>query len=133
MNAIRDVATSFLYLDGRVLILKRSKKVGTFKEHWAAISGTVEDGETPTHAALREIEEETGLSKGKLSHVKSGNAILVDSQEGSFRVFPFLFRTETENINLNWEHSEYAWISKNELGKYKTVPKLAETLNEVLT
>ncbi|MCD6467174.1 MAG: NUDIX domain-containing protein, partial [Methanomicrobia archaeon] len=59
---ISDVVTSFLSFDNKILILKRSEKVSTYKGKWAGISGYIED-ETPLEAAQREIFEELGLKK----------------------------------------------------------------------
>jgi len=54
----KNIVTSFLFKDGKVLLLKRSNKVGSFRGKWAGISGYIEN-ETSLEAALREIKEET--------------------------------------------------------------------------
>lgn len=43
----------------RVAVFHRQSTMPTFPGHWAACSGSIEEGETPTEAALREIQEET--------------------------------------------------------------------------
>lgn len=42
---------------GRVLLLERKDKPG----FWQSVTGSLEEGETPFQAALREVKEETGL------------------------------------------------------------------------
>lgn len=48
----------------KVLILKRSQKVGSYPGRWAGVSGFIEENETPMDAARREVYEETGIRRG---------------------------------------------------------------------
>lgn len=50
----------------KVLLIQRA--ADPFKDHWAICGGFVdiEDGESPQHAAYRELAEETGIHKEKL-------------------------------------------------------------------
>ncbi|MES1987755.1 MAG: dihydroneopterin triphosphate diphosphatase [Pseudomonadota bacterium] len=43
--------------DLQVLIMERADKAG----YWQSVTGSLEQGETPTQAAIREVQEETGL------------------------------------------------------------------------
>ena len=43
--------------DLQVLIMERADKIG----FWQSVTGSLEDGETPRQAAIREVFEETGL------------------------------------------------------------------------
>ncbi|CAG0982207.1 dihydroneopterin triphosphate diphosphatase [Methylophilaceae bacterium] len=43
--------------DLQVLLLERADKPG----FWQSVTGSLEDGETPLDAAIREVKEETGL------------------------------------------------------------------------
>ncbi|MGB2833866.1 MAG: dihydroneopterin triphosphate diphosphatase [Methylotenera sp.] len=43
--------------DLQVLIMERADKMG----FWQSVTGSLEDGETPRQAAIREVFEETGL------------------------------------------------------------------------
>lgn len=40
-----------------ILLLERAAHPG----YWQSVTGSLEDGETPLHAAAREVEEETGI------------------------------------------------------------------------
>lgn len=43
--------------DMQVLLLERADKPG----YWQSVTGSLEEGETPREAAIREVREETGL------------------------------------------------------------------------
>ena len=62
----KKVVTSFIRHRGKILVLRRSEKVGTYKGKWAGVSGYLEDP-TPLAQALREINEETGLTGSEVT------------------------------------------------------------------
>ena len=58
-----QVVTVFLEYERKILLLRRSLKVRTMQSLWAGISGYIEDkNKDSVWQALKEIEEETGLS-----------------------------------------------------------------------
>ncbi|MEM3739131.1 MAG: NUDIX domain-containing protein, partial [Thermoplasmata archaeon] len=125
----RHVVSAFIRKQGKLLLLKRSEKVGSFRGRWATVSGYIEEGDTPLSRARLEIMEETGIRKAVL--LKKGEVVLARSGNRVFAVHPFLFETNEEVI-LDWEHSEYRWIQPMEIDSYNTVPKLKEALRKVL-
>jgi len=131
---ISDVVTSFLKKDNKFLTLKRSKKVSTYKEKWAAISGAIED-ESPIEAAYREIFEELGLKKEDIVLLGGGDILKIkdDNLKIIFYVHPFLFELKTKkDLKLNFEHTQYKWVDKEELKKIETVPELKEALESCM-
>ena len=50
----RSVVTCFLLRRGRILVLRRSQRVGTHRGKWAGVSGTIEAA-TPYERALVEL------------------------------------------------------------------------------
>jgi len=128
------VVTSFIEHDGKVLLLKRSNKVGSYRQRWAGVSGYVEDGVTPLEQALTEIREETGLEESDLRLIKEGLALEVVDQrlDKKWIVHPFRFCLENkEKIIIDWEHTEYRWVDPAEIGNLETVPDLKETWERV--
>ncbi len=121
--------------DKKFLILKRSDKVKTMKGLWSGISGIIEKDEDPASRAKIEIFEEAGISEDKIKLIKAAKEIKVNSPQyknHEWEIFPFLFEVKESEIKLNWENSEYRWISKDELSNYNTVPSLEKVLFNLL-
>ncbi len=134
MMKAEKVVTSFLHSDGKILILKRSKKVKAHQLMWAGISGYLEKNETPINRAIKEITEETGLSKEDIELVKISEPIGIPDHNIDILwiVYPHLFKTSIKEINIDWEHTEYKWIKPETLSNYTIVPALYETLQMIL-
>lgn len=129
----RHVVTAFLEHNGKILIVRRSQVVGTHRGRWSGISGYLE--REPLAQALVEIEEETGLGKGDVKLVNSGQVLEIDDVEHGVRwhVHPFLFHIEhPEAVQLDWENLELRWIAPADIDDYETVPALKETLAQCL-
>ena len=125
----KRVVTCFLESDGEILILRRSRQVGSYQGKWAGVSGFIET--TADEQALVEIEEETGLSQEDLKLIKRGEPLSIEDERIGIKwvVHPYLFHIEDRGkIKIDWEHKETRWIKPEEIGNYQTVPKLKETL-----
>lgn len=124
-----SIVTSFLYKDGRVLLLKRSHKVGTFRGKWAGVSGYIEE-ESSLEAAIREIKEEIGTEKENLILLKKGLPFDVKDTINNtvWSIHPFLFLFKGDEIKIDWEHEKYEWINPKEIDNYNTVKNLKKTL-----
>jgi len=118
------VVTAFLEReDGRVLLLERSEKVGSFRGHWAGVSGFLEAA-TPLEQAFREVFEETGLASGDLELLSEGAPVLARDGARVFVVHPFRFRADRTEVRLDWEHNRAEWVDPGEIRTRRTVPKL---------
>ncbi|CAD6514724.1 NUDIX hydrolase [metagenome] len=129
------IVTSFIQDGQKLLILKRSNNVKTMKGLWAGISGIIEKDEEPLKRAKIEIHEEIGISENQLRLIKNANMLKINSpqyENHEWEIFPFLFEVKNPEIKLNWENSEFKWITKDELKNYKTVPSLEKVLSNLL-
>jgi len=123
------VVTSFLFRGPKLLILKRSRKVGTYRGRWSGVSGYIEVDERPLQTAKKEILEELCLGPKDVRLVRAGKPFRVESTP--FVVHPFRFAVGHKRIRLDWEHSDFKWISPINLKDFRTVPGLLEAFARV--
>jgi len=113
----------------RMLLVRRSQKVGSYHGRWAGVSGFVEPNVTPEEQAYTEIREETGLQHDQVRLLRRGTIVEhIDAELGRhFYIHPFLFEVLTPDlIQIDWEATEMRWIAPSELSTFGTVPKLQE-------
>jgi len=128
------IVTSFLSSEEKYLILKRSDNVKSMRGLWGGVSGIIEGDEAPLQRAKIEIFEETGIEENKIILSKTASEMRVSSQYSNhgWIIHPFLFTIKESKIKLNWENSEYRWISPDEISKYRTVPSLGKVLARLM-
>ena len=129
----KHVVTCFLECRRKILLLKRSNKVGSFQGRWAGVSGYIEH--PADEQSLIEIAEETGLGTGDVTLIRKGKPLVLDDPEMQVRwvIHPYLYRTISEgSIKTDWEHCDKRWVKPEELADYDTVPMLKEALMSVL-
>ncbi len=126
--------TAFLSLRGKVLILRRSDRVGTYGGKWAGISGYLEPGDpSPLERARIEIREEVGVENARL--VREGQPFeVIDAELGRrWVVHPFLFEVDEGRVRLDWESLEARWIEPDQLVEFDHVPGLDLSLKAILS
>ncbi len=130
------VVTAFLLRRGRggdrVLLLRRSGRVGTYRGRWAGVSGYLED--EPLPQALREVAEETGLGAEDVAVLAYGPPVVAPDPRLGRRwvVHPFLLAVRPgREVRLDWEHVAARWVPPASVFFYPTVPRLPEALHAV--
>lgn len=128
-----DIVTAFIEYRGKILLLRRSQKVKTMKGKWAGVSGYIEKSEEPVTRAVTEIEEETGFTNENIKFLEEGKPLEAADRPNNITwvVHPFYFRSNTDDVQLDWEHDAYKWIHPSELEKFDTVPRLKEAFDRV--
>jgi len=137
-NFMTDVVSCILMDEnGRILILKRSDKVRTYRGCWSSIAGYVEEDEEPLDTAFKEIREEAGLLEGDIVLVRRGDPVeFSDVYEGeiyNWKIFPFLFKTEKKDkVQIDWEHTNYRWVYPSDISGFDTVPHFDDVVSNLL-
>jgi dATP pyrophosphohydrolase len=88
-----------------MLFLRRSG--GRFEGQWWPVTGTRESSEDPIQCALRELQEETGLTPSALYQTD-----LTAPVEGGGYLRIFVAPVDSAAVVcMNWEHDAYRWCS----------------------
>lgn len=112
--------------DGKVLLLKRAETHTTNPGKWCFVTGYVGQDEEPRQAAIRELHEELSI---QATPSRAGEIVVVHTSWGkTLHVYPFLFPVEAVEIKLDWEHTDYVWITPPELYQHDFVQQLDEDL-----
>jgi 8-oxo-dGTP diphosphatase len=132
-----QVVTCLLEHGGKILLLKRSNLVGTYRGMWGGVAGYIEEDEDPYGAAVKEIQEETGVSLDSLELVRQGDPLeFSDTYDGhryDWVVYPFLFHLESkELVHTDWEHEEYQWVTPSQIRKFDFVPGLDDVVSQLM-
>lgn len=98
-----------------ILFLLMKRNLNKIYEHlWQGVAGKIEEGETSSEAAIRELKEETGLSPVNMfvaDHISKFYEVYGDR----INLVPvFGIEVDSEIINLSEEHISYKWVDINE-------------------
>ncbi len=123
------VAGVLVLVKNKFIILQRSA-TDYYGGWWGLPAGSVHEGESPVHGAIRELKEETGivLREEAVMFVKEYYLKRNDALTLRF----FLFKTELPEqlqVTLCKEHCAFQWVSSDECA---ATPKLLDGFDEIL-
>jgi len=106
-----------------ILLLKRFGDSNWMPYKWGIPGGHVEEGETAEQAAIREALEETNLSLQNIFELEEKKEVMV-YYSTSF--------DNGEKLKIDYEHTDWAWVSYKKLDIYDTTPNLKHTVKLAL-
>ncbi|MBN2209864.1 MAG: NUDIX domain-containing protein [Sedimentisphaerales bacterium] len=115
---------------GRYLIIKRQTPY--LNDTWQMVSGALEKGETAWEAALREIEEETGLVPDRLYSINDVE-LFYEINQNCINIIPVFvgFLDTEQSVRLSHEHSEYKWVSAEEAVAFFSFDNQMKTIRRI--
>lgn len=115
--------------DHSFLMLKRTPKRGGF---WQPVTGNVEEGETFEVAAVREVQEELGITNiVRLIDTEYSYEFTDNGMDQFERIFGVQVPLNAE-VKLSSEHTEYCWTTKDEaIDSYLKYPGNKEGLRRL--
>jgi len=99
--------------------------------HWDLPKGKLEAGETKQQAALRELQEETGLQADIISEFSTSFSYIYTEVDGILTkktVYFFLGEAKSKKVVLSHEHIGYAWLPYQDAHKQLTFDNAKEAL-----
>ena len=103
----------------KILLTKRSEEAIVAPGVWNVPAGKVKFHEVPLEAAFREVKEETNIDLDHLTeiHVRTfkGNTASKPIYRLIFTYVADITDAQLANFQMNDEHSEYAWVSKEQI------------------
>jgi len=121
-NDERKVALVVLTYNNQVLILKRASR----SMKWGFPGGGIKDGETAEQAAIRECEEEIGITPTKLKNLK-----VRDNLTWFVGLMP-CDPQQCIDLDLN-EHTDWAMVDMDNIHDFDTIDGMLEVVEQVLS
>lgn len=117
----------------KILLVKRGENLRLYPGYWNGVSGFLDDDKSIDEKVYEELEEEVGINKGQVAAIKRGNVLVQESKEygKTWLVFPIRVEVKSDKVDLDWEASEYKWLTVDEGRKLKLLPGFDEVLNEL--
>jgi len=131
-------------LERRYLILKRSSEEKHGREMWTVAGGIIEECDwkdikskynfplwydVTKRALVRELKEETGLEIFNLKYLC--DCIFIHKSGSPEIVLSFWTRHFRGKIKLSKEHTDYAWVTVDELNKYNLLIDIPMEIRDV--
>jgi dienelactone hydrolase/8-oxo-dGTP pyrophosphatase MutT (NUDIX family) len=128
------VVNVLLEHQGKILLLKRSQKVGTYRGLWLSVAGYLERGDNVLNQARKEVKEETGIKLGRLKGYQMAKSFkFIDKKiDRIWQIHPVLIKLKRKpKIRLDWESVAYRWVKPADIHNYQVVPSLLEVIKRV--
>lgn len=101
---------------------------------WHTVAGRIEPGETAVAAALRELEEETGLRPLELYCLDRIGSFYIASQDTLWHCPLFCAMADAgATVRLNEEHDAHRWVGQGEAAGMFLWPSDRESVTQICT
>ena len=116
-----------------VLVLRRGAH-GRCPGSWETVHGTIEPGETPVQASLRELREETGFVPERFYNVSRTEAFYQHKSDEMALIPVFAaFVSANATPRLSSEHDRAEWLGPAEAARRFAWPRERRALDDILS
>jgi len=114
-------------------VLRRGPR-GRCPGSWETVHGTIEAGETPVQASLRELREETGFAPERLYNVSRTEAFYQHKTDELAMIPVFAaFVAARAEPQLSPEHDRAEWLAPGDAAKRFAWPRERRALEDILS
>lgn len=116
-----------------VLVLRRGAH-GRNPGSWEMVHGTIEPGETPVQASLRELEEETGLRPERFYNLSRLEGFYQHTTDVLALIPAFAAFVAGDAVpRLSAEHDAFAWLPPDAAARRFAWPRERRALDDALS
>lgn len=116
-----------------VLALRRGPN-GRNPGSWETVHGTIESGETPVQASLRELREETGFTPSRFYNLSRTEGFYQHRSDELVLIPVFAAFVETSaEVHLSAEHDRAEWLSVADAAQRFAWPRERRALDDILS
>ena len=119
-----NAASVALVREGKVLLIKRA--LAPYQHLWTFPGGRMEPGETVEQCAIREVQEELGITIRNPRHALT-QAL---GRDGTYRLAVFVTTDFTGAIKPSHEISDHKWADPGMLLALRTTSRLDDVIKE---
>ena len=116
-----------------VLVLRRGPN-GRNPGSWETVHGTIEPGETPVQASLRELREETGLTPEKFYNLSRTEAFYQHRTDEMALIPVFAaFVAAGATVKMSAEHDRAEWLRITDATRRFAWPRERRAVEDILS
>ncbi|MDE1857333.1 MAG: NUDIX domain-containing protein [Candidatus Micrarchaeota archaeon] len=119
---------------GRILLMKRSNRVGTYRGKWHSVAGYLDEPVPVRQKMLEELREEIGIGPRHVESLRLGKPYSFYDRELGKRWITCLGRADikTDRITPDWESVDYRWVYPGQLKGFDLVPKFGYAVRKAM-
>lgn len=124
------VVVAFVSCLGKILLLRRSKKVSNYKGMWNGVAGFLDEKKPLPEKLEDELSEEIGLARNNIARIFFAKPYRFVDREinKTWYIFPAIVECAGPwAIRLDWENVGYKWVSPSQIPSIKGVPNFSES------
>ncbi len=100
--------------DGLLFLILKRAETKMYEHLWQGVAGKIEAGETAPLAAIRELDEETGL-KPRHMFIADHISRFYEAHDDRINLVPvFGIEVDSDDVTLSEEHCDYKWVTMDE-------------------
>jgi len=114
--------------------MKRSNKVAVFQNKWAVISGHLDCVKPIKEIILEEIREEGNIKESDIKNIDATETIEMqygNTNKKNILLLSWVHLKMKPKIKLNWENTDYKWVTVDDLDKYEFDPIIIPVIEKI--